>query len=359
MLLGGLTAADQSRTDIRVATARSDRAAGTLPTALHDTAAVTIGRSVYLFGGGTGANTQSDEILAEPVQGGAASVVGRLPSPSSDQAAAALGGTAYVFGGYTGSEWLDSIVAWRPGRPARVVAHLPEPLRYAAVAATGSSIVISGRLSRKWHSERHGPRVPALHRTGDAARAPAGADDPRGCVCSRRRGLRDRWSRRSSRDADDASGVGRCRAASNPRGRLPLGGPLGPRCGHRRQSDPARGRARSQRHRGDSERARSCGRPVGTSRRLGRCLRSRRGRRTHGRRPLREAARLCPEQRERHGRRHRPAHLQGRRALRGRPPAPARRARLGSEEVVRDQRPRKQRSPRSIPAPANRAGRSR
>ena len=144
MLLGGLTAADQSRTDIRVATARSDRAAGTLPTALHDTAAVTIGRSVYLFGGGTGANTQSDEILAEPVQGGAASVVGRLPSPSSDQAAAALGGTAYVFGGYTGSEWLDSIVAWRPGRPARVVAHLPEPLRYAAVAATGSSIVIAG-----------------------------------------------------------------------------------------------------------------------------------------------------------------------------------------------------------------------
>ncbi len=144
MLLGGLTAADQSRTDIRIATARSDRAAGTLPTALHDTAAVTIGRTVYLFGGGTGANTQSDEILAEPVQGGVPAVVGRLPSPSSDQAAAALGGTAYVVGGYTGSEWLDSIVAWRPGHPARVVAHLPEPLRYAAVAATGSSIVIAG-----------------------------------------------------------------------------------------------------------------------------------------------------------------------------------------------------------------------
>lgn len=63
MLLGGLTAADTSRTDIRIATSRGDRAAGQLPTALHDTAAVRLGRSVYLFGGGTGANTQSDTIL--------------------------------------------------------------------------------------------------------------------------------------------------------------------------------------------------------------------------------------------------------------------------------------------------------
>ena len=54
MLLGGLTAADTSRTDIRIATPSSDRAAGNLPTALHDTAAVRLGRDVYLFGGGTG-----------------------------------------------------------------------------------------------------------------------------------------------------------------------------------------------------------------------------------------------------------------------------------------------------------------
>src|SRR5581483_9248101 len=47
MLLGGLTAADQSRPDVLVATARHDRPAGTLPVALHDTAAVTIGSSVY------------------------------------------------------------------------------------------------------------------------------------------------------------------------------------------------------------------------------------------------------------------------------------------------------------------------
>jgi DNA-binding beta-propeller fold protein YncE len=144
MLLGGLTAADQSRTDVRLATAAGDRAVGTLPTSLHDTAAVTLGRFVYLFGGGTGANTQSDQIVRVPVAGGAATVVGHLPAPSSDQSAVAVGGTAYVIGGYTGSQWLDTIVAWRPGRPPRVLAHLPWTLRYAAVAATGRTIVIAG-----------------------------------------------------------------------------------------------------------------------------------------------------------------------------------------------------------------------
>ena len=144
MLLGGLTAADRSRTDIRLATPAGDRAAGQLPTALHDTAAARIGGAVYLFGGGTGANTQSDEIVRVPTVGGAITVVGRLPSASSDQSAAAIDGTAYVVGGYTGSRWLDTIVAWRPGSAARVVAHLPFPLRYAAVAAVGNRLVIAG-----------------------------------------------------------------------------------------------------------------------------------------------------------------------------------------------------------------------
>src|SRR5207244_2410462 len=75
---------------------------------------------------------------------GAAQADGRLPAPSSDQAAAAIDGTAYVVGGYTGSRWLDTIVAWKPGSRAHVVAHLPHPLRYAAVTAVGNRLVIAG-----------------------------------------------------------------------------------------------------------------------------------------------------------------------------------------------------------------------
>jgi len=144
MLLGGLTAADTSRADIRIVSAAGDRAAGQLATGLHDTAAVRLGEAVYLFGGGTAANAQSDQIIRVPVTGGAAVVVGRLPALSSDQSAAEIGGVAYVVGGYTGARWLDTIVAWRPGRQARVVARLPFAVRYAAVAATGGRLVIAG-----------------------------------------------------------------------------------------------------------------------------------------------------------------------------------------------------------------------
>src|SRR5262249_56156205 len=76
--------------------------------------------------------------------GGGAGGGGGLAAPSSDQAAAVLDGTAYVIGGYTGTQWLDTIIAWRPGRAAKVVAHLHSPLRYAAVTAVGNEIVIAG-----------------------------------------------------------------------------------------------------------------------------------------------------------------------------------------------------------------------
>jgi YVTN family beta-propeller protein len=144
MLLGGLTAADTSRADVLIATPANATSAGTLPTALHDTAAVRLGRAVYLFGGGTGANTQSNVILRIPAAGGAVTVAGHLPAPSSDQSATAIDGTAYIVGGFTGTSWLDTIVAWRPGSPARIVARLPFPVRYAAVSSAAGRLVIAG-----------------------------------------------------------------------------------------------------------------------------------------------------------------------------------------------------------------------
>src|SRR2546423_4000705 len=50
LVLGGLTAADTSSAAIRRVSASGDAAAGALPGAVHDAAAVALGRSVYLFG---------------------------------------------------------------------------------------------------------------------------------------------------------------------------------------------------------------------------------------------------------------------------------------------------------------------
>jgi len=138
MLLGGLTAADTSTDAVSVISRNGERATGRLPTAVHDAAAARLGRSVYLFGGGDGAR-QHDEIVRV-----GRGDIGRLPAPSSDQAAAAIGGTAYVVGGFTGTHWLDTIVAWSPGRRARIVAHLPSPVRYAAVTSAGGKLIVAG-----------------------------------------------------------------------------------------------------------------------------------------------------------------------------------------------------------------------
>jgi YVTN family beta-propeller protein len=172
VLLGGLTAADTSTDSIEVAHAGGARRQGVLPGALHDGAAVRLGASTYLFGGGNG-TSQLDGIVRVDAAGATANV-GRLPSPSSDQAAAEVGGTAYVVGGFTGSRWLDTIVAWRPGSPARVVAHLPEPVRYAAVTATGDRVVIAGgSLPNGTATDAVVAYVPAQHRIVRIGRLPA------------------------------------------------------------------------------------------------------------------------------------------------------------------------------------------
>ena len=173
MLLGGLTAGDTSTDSILIAGARGARRGGALPTASHDSAAVRLGGSVYLFGGGTGSG-QLDTIVRVDPKTGATAVAGRLPAPSSDQSAAAIAGTAYVVGGYTGSRWLDTIVAWHPGMPARVVAHLPTPVRYAGVTAVGNRLVIAGgSLPSGSASGAILEYDPASHRIARLGRLPA------------------------------------------------------------------------------------------------------------------------------------------------------------------------------------------
>ncbi|MDX6540551.1 MAG: hypothetical protein QOI71_2161 [Gaiellales bacterium] len=143
VLAGGLTAQDTSSSEIVMVQGRSARRLGRLPAGQHDAPAVSLGGSAYVFGGGDGIR-QLDHILKIDAGTGAVTTAGTLPAASSDSSAAAIGSTAYVVGGYVGPGWLDTIVMFRPGGPARVVSHLPAGLRYAAVAASGTSLVIAG-----------------------------------------------------------------------------------------------------------------------------------------------------------------------------------------------------------------------
>jgi YVTN family beta-propeller protein len=133
---------------------------------------VTIGRLSYLFGGGNG-TAQLDAILMIDPGHGVVQQIGRLPAASSDSSAAVIGRTAYIVGGYTGARWLDTIVAFTPGGRAKVVAHLPHTLRYAAVTAvSGRVIVAGGSLEAGSASDAVYAYTPATHRVALVGRLP-------------------------------------------------------------------------------------------------------------------------------------------------------------------------------------------
>lgn len=140
LLLGGLDQADTSVASILRVRGGTARRSGTLPSALHDAAAATIGRRAYLFGGGNLGSSAA--ILREGHK-----QVGALPVAASDVAAATLGASVYIVGGYDGSRPLDTIVAWHPGGASRVVGRLPLALRYAAVTAVAGRLLIAGGTS--------------------------------------------------------------------------------------------------------------------------------------------------------------------------------------------------------------------
>jgi hypothetical protein len=129
-------------------------AAGTLEAAVHDAAAVSLGSSTFVIGGGspnTVANVQSISTSPIGVAGAApaaGTVAGQLPNPRSDLAIATLGSgrhaTAYVVGGYTGSTYLPSVLATTDGTHYTSVANLTVPVRYPAVIAQGGLIYVFG-----------------------------------------------------------------------------------------------------------------------------------------------------------------------------------------------------------------------
>jgi N-acetylneuraminic acid mutarotase len=142
VLLGGLDAADTSTANVVVVDLRGPVRTAGLPGAQHDAQAALLSGKVYVFGGGQ--FSQYDHILSYDPALNAVADAGVLPSPASDVAVTETGGTAYIVGGFDGSNSLDTIVAWRPGAPARVVAHLPVALRYAAVSAAGGAVLVIG-----------------------------------------------------------------------------------------------------------------------------------------------------------------------------------------------------------------------
>jgi hypothetical protein len=141
-LFGGLDGNDTSTSGVLVLAGERVSVRSRLPVPQHDAQGALLGSDAYVFGGGQ--VSSYDHVLRFDPSTGSVAQAGTLPRATSDAAVTSVGGIAYVVGGYDGARALDTIVAWRPGSPARTVARLPLSLRYAAVAAVGGRLVIAG-----------------------------------------------------------------------------------------------------------------------------------------------------------------------------------------------------------------------
>jgi hypothetical protein len=142
-MLGGLIPGDRSIDHILsvdLATGRG-RLVGSLPAALHDAAATSLGGRVYLFGGSGSAGTLVQRF--DPASNHV-STVGHLPRALSDLSAVTIADTMFVLGGFDGQQARREVLATTDGRAFRVVALLPDGLRYTAAAVVGEKVLVVG-----------------------------------------------------------------------------------------------------------------------------------------------------------------------------------------------------------------------
>jgi hypothetical protein len=151
--------------------------AGRLTVATPGAAGATLNGRDYLFGGGGQAGTapgQQSTVQQIGVGGGTATVAGRLPGPRSGLAAVTIGGTVYLLGGGTAAGPAGDVLASTDGRHFRTVARLPVPVRDPAVAAVGDQIwVFGGQAASGPVSDIQRVTVPSAAPPGTAAPGPA------------------------------------------------------------------------------------------------------------------------------------------------------------------------------------------
>ncbi len=167
VLLGGIDSTGDSTAAVVLADREGPLGTAALPGPQHDAQAATLAGKVYVFGGGY--LSELDHILRYDPATNAVTATGALPSAASDVAVTESGGSAYIVGGFDGSNWLDTILAWRPGGSPRVVARLPVGLRYAAVTTAGRDLLIIGGTTPSGTSDaiyRFDPGAGSVQRIG-------------------------------------------------------------------------------------------------------------------------------------------------------------------------------------------------
>ena len=140
-VIGGLSDAGVSTGSVfRIDSAGRVSSATPLPGPVHDAATTEVGGRLLLFGGGQFEG--SDRIVL--VVPGPPRQIATLPQALSDLTAVTIGPLAYVAGGWNGTDTNRDIDAVAPSGAMRTVARLPVGVRYPAVAALDGRMIVAG-----------------------------------------------------------------------------------------------------------------------------------------------------------------------------------------------------------------------
>jgi serine/threonine-protein kinase PknK len=145
-VLGGHDRAGRTVSDVDVfdPVGGVSRRAGSLALPTHGAAAANLGGRILVFGG---ASSSVHDVVQQFVPAsGRALVVGHMPMVRADVTAAVVGRRVILVGGFDGVGPQGEVWATGDGRSFRVVARLPQPVRYPAVAALGSAVYVFGGL---------------------------------------------------------------------------------------------------------------------------------------------------------------------------------------------------------------------
>ncbi len=191
-MLGGITPAGTSLAGVSTIVpgtgAMAPAAALADPT--HDAGTATIGKTTFVFGGGSPDTVATVQAVATPTvppaAGTTGTVVGQLPQPRSDLAVATVTAgrgarattTAYLVGGYDGTTYLPGVLATSDGTHFTTVARLSVPVRYPAVVAAGGMVYCFGGQTASSGSSTHGHRRHPADRPGHPPDHRGGAPPP-------------------------------------------------------------------------------------------------------------------------------------------------------------------------------------
>jgi N-acetylneuraminic acid mutarotase len=145
-VLGGHDSSGATISDVYVLDPRTgtSRRAGSLSLPTHGAAAANLGGHLLVFGGAS--SSVHDVVQQFSPASGRATVIGHMPTVRADVTAVVVGGRAVLVGGFDGVGPQGDVWATRDGRSFHVIAHLQQPVRYPAVAASGGAIYVFGGL---------------------------------------------------------------------------------------------------------------------------------------------------------------------------------------------------------------------